>query len=108
MPQYKIKSLKFEEKNKSNKKLNIYSPPRKKLEDVIYRKQKLAQKSIKKIVSFFFFWYVSFFYKRIEKHLDKQIGPNQTYKLLYSKENKMKRQCMDWEKYLQIMQLKRA
>lgn len=26
-----------------------------------------------------------FFTKRIEKHLDKQIGPNQTYKLLYSK-----------------------
>ena len=78
MPQYKIKSLKFEEKNKSKKKLNIYSPPRKQLEDVRYRKQKLAQKSIKKMVSFFFFWYVSSFYKRIEKHLDKQIGPNQT------------------------------
>ena len=60
MPQYKIKSLKFEEKNKSNKKLNIYSPPRKKLEDVRYRKQKLAQKSIKKIVSFFFLVFLFF------------------------------------------------
>ena len=38
------------------------------------------------------------------------MGPNQTYKLLHSKEAicKMKRQPMDWEKYFQMKQSTKA
>ena len=38
------------------------------------------------------------------------MGPNQTYKLLYSKGNHKQNetQPLDWEKYLQMMRLTRA
>ena len=49
------------------------------------------------------------------KNKNKQMGPNQTYKLLHSKGNhkkqtnkQMKRQLMEWEKHLQKMQPTRA